>query len=73
MDDRLYEIRLKGYLKTDWADRFEGVTIRHEWSAKGRSIVTVLSVGTDQPELHTVLTEVHETAFPLISLSLVDE
>jgi hypothetical protein len=64
---KLYEIRVAGHLSTNWAARFEGLSIRNE--AEGE---TVLSGPLDQAALHGVLVKIRDLGLNLISINRVD-
>jgi len=62
-----YEIRVAGHLSTNWAARFEGLSIRHEPEGE-----TALSGLLDQAALHGVLMKVRDLGLNLISVNRVD-
>ena len=63
-----YEIRLKGYLDTRWASRFEGLSLSH------RSDGTTILAGpvVDQAALYGLLRKVRDLALPLVSVMEVE-
>jgi hypothetical protein len=61
----IYQIRLKGYLSSQWADWFEGLTITLEES--GDTLLTGPLV--DQPALHGLLKKVRDLGMPLGSVN----
>lgn len=63
----LYEIRVAGHLSTNWAVRFEGLSMRHKPEGE-----TVLSGLLDQAALHGVLMKVRDLGLNLISVNRVD-
>lgn len=62
-----YEIRVAGHLSTNWAARFEGMSMRHE--PKGE---TVLSGKLDQAALHGVFVKIRNLGLNLISVNRVE-
>jgi len=68
---KTYEIQVQGHLDPNWADWFEGFTIRPS-SAPDGSPVTILS-GTvvDQSALSGILVQLCDLNFPLISVNPV--
>ena len=64
---KMYEIRVAGHLSTNWASRFEGLSMRHE--PKGE---TVLSGLLDQAALHGVLMKIRDMGLNLIAVNRVE-
>lgn len=64
---KLYEIRVAGHLSTNWAARFEGLSMRHEPEGE-----TVLSGSLDQAALHGVLVKIRDLGLNLISVNRVE-
>lgn len=64
----LYEIRLKGHLDRRWADRFEGLSFRHE----GDGTTILFGPVVDQAALHGLLRRVRDLGLPLVSVVQVD-
>ena len=64
---QLYEIRVAGHLGTNWAIRFEGLSMRHEPEGD-----TVLSGKLDQSALHGVLVRIRNLGLNLISINRVE-
>ena len=62
-----YEIRVAGPLSTNWAARFEGLTMRHEPEGE-----TVVSGMLDQAALHGVLMRIRDLGLNLISVNRVE-
>ena len=63
-----YEIRLKGYLDTRWADQFEHMSFTH--ASDGTTILAGPVV--DQAALYGVLRKVRDLGLPLLSVMLID-
>ncbi len=61
-----YEIRVAGHLSSNWAARFEGLSMRHEPEGE-----TVLSGLLDQAALHGVLMKVRDLGLNLISVNRI--
>jgi hypothetical protein len=62
----LYEIRVAGHMSTNWAVRFEGMSMRHEQEGD-----TVLSGMLDQAALHGVFMKIRDLGLNLISVNRV--
>ncbi|MBE0696664.1 MAG: hypothetical protein IH586_07055 [Anaerolineaceae bacterium] len=62
-----YEIILSGRLGDQWASTFEGMVLRVETQASGRSF-TILSGMVDQSGLHGLLSQIRDLGLPLISV-----
>jgi hypothetical protein len=63
-----YEIRLKGYLDTRWANQFEGLSFTH--ASDGTTILAGPVV--DQAALYGLLRKVRDLGLPLLSVILID-
>jgi hypothetical protein len=63
----VYQIRIKGHLGRQWADWFEGLTIRLE--DNGETLLT--GPVADQAALHGLLKKIRDLGIPLVSLSPV--
>ena len=61
-----YEIRVAGHLSTNWAARFEGLSLQHEPEGE-----TVLSGMLDQAALHGVFMKIRSLGLNLISVNRV--
>jgi hypothetical protein len=64
----MYEIRVAGHLSTNWAARFEGLSMRHQPEGE-----TVLSGLLDQAALHGVLARIRDLGLKLISVRRIEE
>lgn len=64
----VYQIRLKGHLRVQWADWFDGLTISLE--ENGDSVLTGPVV--DQAALHSLLRKVRDLGLPLVSVIQVE-
>jgi hypothetical protein len=64
----IYQIRLKGHLRPQWTDWFEGMTITLE--DNGDTLLTGPVV--DQAALHGLLKKVRDLGMPLVSVSPVE-
>jgi hypothetical protein len=60
-----YEIRIKGYLDTRWADWFEGLTITRE--SNGVTLLT--GPVADQAALHGLLRKIRDLGMVLIAVN----
>jgi hypothetical protein len=67
-EPKIYQIRLKGHLDTQWADWFGGLTIALE--ANGDTLLS--GPVLDQAELHGLLKKVRDLGLPLVSVSPVE-
>lgn len=65
---KLYKIRIKGHLDSQWKDWFEGLTISLE--ENGETVLTGSVV--DQAALHSLLKKVRDLGIPLISVNPVE-
>jgi hypothetical protein len=63
----LCEIRVVGHLSTNWAARFEGLSMRHEPEGE-----TVLSGMLDQAAMHGVFMKICDLGLYLISVNRVE-
>ena len=64
----LYEIRVAGHLSTNWAARFEGLSMRCKPEGE-----TVLSGMLDQAALHGVLMKIRDLGVKLISVKQIGD
>lgn len=60
----LYEIRVAGHLSTNWAARFEGLTMSHD--PNGETVLTGL---LDQAALHGVFIKIRSLGLKIISVN----
>ena len=65
---KIYEIKIKGYLDDRWADWFEGMTFTHESDGN----TTLCGPVTDQAALHGILNGIRDLGLSLISVQRVD-
>jgi hypothetical protein len=63
----MYEIRVAGHLSTNWAVRFEGLSMLHRPEGE-----TVLCGLLDQAALHGVLVRIRDLGLKLISVNHVE-
>ena len=63
----LYEIRVAGHLSSNWAARFEGLSMRQEPEGE-----TVLSGLLDQAAMHGVLVKIRDLGLKLISVNCIE-
>jgi hypothetical protein len=63
----IYQIRVKGHLGEQWADWFEGLTIRQEKDG----ITVIVGPIADQAALHGLLVKLRNLCLPLISVNRV--
>lgn len=66
-EPELFEIRVAGHLSTNWAKRFEGMSIRHDPEGE-----TVLSGSLDQAALQGVFVRIRDLGLRLISVNRVE-
>ena len=62
-----YQIRIEGYLGSQWADWFDGFSITHE--ADGKTLLS--GPVPDQPALYGLLRKVRDLGMPLVSVNQV--
>ena len=63
----MYEIRVAGHLSSNWAARFEGLSMRNEHEGE-----TVLSGMLDQAALHGVFAKIRNLGLYLISVNPIE-
>lgn len=65
MSERIYRIRVRGHLRPEWSEWFDGMTIAREENGD-----TVLSGSVpDQAALHGLLVRVRDLGLTLVALS----
>lgn len=68
MAPTLYRIRIKGHLRPEWSEWFDGMTITQE--ANGDTILSGPVV--DQAALHGLLAKVRDLGLELISVDRIE-
>jgi len=63
----IYQIRIKGYLDSEWSDWFEGMIVTLE----GDDITCLTGPVIDQAALHGLLRKIRDLGIPLISVGPV--
>jgi hypothetical protein len=63
----IYQIRIEGHLGNQWAEWFDGLSIRLE--ADGKTLL--YGPVPDQPALHGLLKKVRDLGMPLVSVNQV--
>jgi hypothetical protein len=64
----VYQIRIKGHLGSQWADRFEGLSIVLE--DNGDTLLTGPVI--DQAALHGILRRIRDLGIPLLSVNITN-
>jgi hypothetical protein len=64
----VYQIRIKGHLRGQWTDWFDGLTITLEEDGD----TTLSGLVIDQAALHGLLKKVRDLGMPLISVNRFD-
>ena len=64
----VYQIRIKGHLRPQWADWFDGLTITLE--EDGDTLLTGQVI--DQAALHGLLKKVRDLGLPLVSVNRIE-
>ena len=65
MTKAIYQIRIKGFLRPEWSEWFEGMTITHD--SNGDTILS--GPMRDQAALHGLLTRVQDLGLTLVSVN----
>lgn len=65
----VYQIRVKGFLRSDWEDFIGGLLIAHHPDADGCTSTTLTGPVVDQSALLGVLTHLHALNLELISVA----
>src|SRR5579864_724837 len=63
----MYRITVRGVLGPDWADWFDGLTVRAETSGE----TTLTGAVVDQAALHGLLAKVRDLGLPLLAVARV--
>ncbi len=66
---KVYQIRIKGHLRSQWKEWFEGLTITIE--EDGNTLLTGSLI--DQASLHGILKKVRDLGMPLLSVNIVGD
>jgi hypothetical protein len=64
----LYHLRVKGHLRPEWAEWFDGMTITQETNGD----TTLSGLVADQPALHGLLVKVRDLGLVLVSVDRVE-
>ena len=62
---KVYEIRIRGHLDSQWSDWFSGMTINPEINGD----TLIIGPITDQSALHGLLRKVRDLGMPLLSVN----
>ncbi len=65
----IYQVKIEGYLGSQWADWFDGIAITYE----GEDITVLTGAIVDQSALYGLLKKVRNLGMALISLQRLDE
>lgn len=66
---KVYQIRIKGHLRIQWTEWFEGLTIAIE--EDGNTLLTGSMI--DQASLHGILKKVRDLGMPLLSVNIIGD
>jgi hypothetical protein len=69
---RIYRISLKGRLDDDWADWFNGMTLRRRTDSAGASVTSLTGPVADQAALHGLLARVRDLGLLLLEVECLD-
>ena len=61
-----------GWLGSDWADWFDGLTISTEQVQAGISVTTLTGKVVDQAALHGLLNKLYGLGLPLLAIDCLD-
>lgn len=64
----VYQILVKSFLKEDWSDYFDGLTISHPLCPQGTAITSITGRVRDQSELYALLQRVHDLNLELLAV-----
>ena len=68
----LYRIWIRGRLKEDWSDWFDGMTIEFVLGSDEKPITTLTGVIIDQSALYGVLNKVRDLGLTLLAVERID-
>ena len=68
----IYQIKVQGYLGSDWADWFDGLKISPEMVEVGFPITTLTGKVVDQAALHGLLDKLYGLGLPLLAIDCLD-
>ena len=68
MPSAIYRIRVKGHLRREWSEWFDGMALTQE--ANGDT--TIYGPVADQPALHALLVKVRDMGLTLISVVSIE-
>jgi hypothetical protein len=67
-----YQIKVQGYLGSDWADWFDGLRILPEMVQDGLPVTTLTGKVVDQAALHGLLGKLYGLGLPLLEVKYLD-
>ena len=78
MDDersnlQVFKIRIRGKLKEQWADWFNGMSITYEVDRNDAPITTLTGPVIDQAALHGILAKIRDLNLRLISVVSIED
>ena len=69
LEQFLYEIRIKGQLKKNWSDWFDGMALIHDTNGE----MLLRGPVADQAALHGLLAKVRDLGLTLIAVNLIPD